>query len=282
MNLQSKDESKREIIFLGTGSAMVTKCFNTCFAIHLQDKKQDEYFLVDAGGGNGILAQLEKADIKATKIHHMFVTHAHTDHVLGVIWVIRKIATLMNQGKYNGKFHIYCHDVVYDIVSKIADMTLKKKDLQQIGDNILFHVVKDGQQKDILGMSIIFFDIFSTKAKQFGFAADFNDGLSLCCLGDEPYNQACEFYAKGCDWLLSEAFCLYADKDIFKPYEKHHSTVKEACEAAEYLEVKNLVLYHTEDTDMIHRKQKYTDEGRMYYYGNIYVPDDLERIDLKK
>lgn len=46
----------RKLILLGTGNAMVTKCFNTCFALNIDD----EYFLVDAGGGNGILAQLEK------------------------------------------------------------------------------------------------------------------------------------------------------------------------------------------------------------------------------
>lgn len=98
----------RKLILLGTGNAMVTKCFNTCFALNIDD----EYFLVDAGGGNGILAQLEKAQIDMTKIHHLFITHAHTDHVIGVIWVVRKIATLMNQGKYEGKLHIYCHDKV--------------------------------------------------------------------------------------------------------------------------------------------------------------------------
>ena len=42
-----------EIIMLGTGSAMVTKCYNTCFAL----RNRNEYFLVDAGGGNGILSQ---------------------------------------------------------------------------------------------------------------------------------------------------------------------------------------------------------------------------------
>ena len=64
-----------------------------------------------------------------TKIHHLFITHAHTDHVLGVIWVVRKIATLMNQGKYEGKLHIYCHDKVKMVVETIANLTLKKKDL---------------------------------------------------------------------------------------------------------------------------------------------------------
>lgn len=34
-----------KLIVLGTGNATVTKCYNTCFAL----KKEDEYFLVDAG-----------------------------------------------------------------------------------------------------------------------------------------------------------------------------------------------------------------------------------------
>ena len=266
----------KELILLGTGNAMVTKCFNTCFAI----RQDDEYFLVDAGGGNGILAQLEKADIDMCHIHHMFVTHAHTDHVLGVVWVVRKMATLINKGKYTGKFHIYCHDVAKNVIETIAKMTLKKKDLAQIGKNILFHEVTDDQQAEILSMHVIFFDILSTKAKQFGFCADFDDGTSLCCLGDEPYNEACRVYAEGANWLLAEAFCLYADRDIFKPYEKHHSTVKEACELAEQLNVQNLVLYHTEDKHIKDRKKLYTEEGRQYYYGNLFVPDDLERINL--
>lgn len=266
----------RKLIILGTGNAMVTKCFNTCFAL----KVDDEYFLVDAGGGNGILAQLEKADVDISKIHHMFVTHAHTDHVLGVIWVIRKIATLINQGKYIGIFHIYCHDKVKMVIETIANLTLKQKDLAQLGKNIVFDVLEDGDQREILNMQIIFFDIFSTKEKQFGFSAEFTDGMNLCCLGDEPYNEKCKIYADKADYLLAEAFCLYRDRDKFKPYEKHHSTVKEACELAETLQVKNLILYHTEDKNIVERKNLYTAEGQEYYYGNLYVPDDLDIIDL--
>ena len=50
------------LIMLGTGNALVTRCYNTCFAI--QD--DDEYFLVDAGGGNGIMRQLQDADRSIT------------------------------------------------------------------------------------------------------------------------------------------------------------------------------------------------------------------------
>ena len=52
-----------EIIILGTGHGTATECYNTCFAI----KKEEEYFLVDAGGGNGILKQLKDAQIPTEK-----------------------------------------------------------------------------------------------------------------------------------------------------------------------------------------------------------------------
>ena len=71
-----------ELVMLGTGNAAVTQCYNTCFALRHPNKT----LLVDAGGGNGILIQLEKAGIPLTDIHAMFITHAHTDHILGAVW----------------------------------------------------------------------------------------------------------------------------------------------------------------------------------------------------
>ena len=59
---------------------------------------------------------------------------------------------------------------------------------------------------------------------------------------------------------------------------KHHTTVKEACEHAEELRVKNLILYHTEDKNLADRRKLYTEEGQQYYHGNLIVPDDLDRI----
>lgn len=45
-----------ELYVFGTGNAQATHCYNTCFAI----KDGDEFFMVDAGGGNGILGILGK------------------------------------------------------------------------------------------------------------------------------------------------------------------------------------------------------------------------------
>ena len=86
--------------------------------------------------------------------------------------------------------------------------------------------------------------------------------------------------AAGADWMMHEAFCLYEDREIFKPYEKHHSTAKDACELAERLGVKHLILYHTEDTNLAKRKELYTAEGSSYFDGELLVPDDREVIEI--
>lgn len=73
---------------------------------------------------------------------------------------------------------------------------------------------------------------------------------------------------------------MSSQAEIFHPYEKHHSTVKDACELAEKLHVKNLLLYHTEDKNIAHRKELYGNEGRNYFSGNLLIPDDLESFSI--
>ena len=80
--------------------------------------------------------------------------------------------------------------------------------------------------------------------------------------------------------MLHEAFCLFSQADVFDPYEKHHSTVKDACELAEELGVRNLLLYHTEDRNITRRKELYAAEGQPRFSGRLWVPDDLESIVL--
>lgn len=273
--MEQTSETK-EIIFLGTGHAMVTRCYNTCFAI----RRGEEYFLVDGGGGNGILSQLEKAGILCHMIRGMFVTHGHTDHVLGAVWMIRKVAAMLLAGKYPGTFTIYCHKELWEMMYLFCKMMLHDNYLQFFGKEIQICILEDGDRHEILGMPVRFFDIRSTKAKQFGFQMQYERGNVLTCLGDEPCRQETEKWVKDSDWLLCEAFCLYEDREIFKPYEKYHSTVMDAAVLAKRLGVKNLVLYHTEDSDLVHRRERYMREAKEHFPGRIYVPDDLEHIAL--
>ena len=81
-----------------------------------------------------------------------------------------------------------------------------------------------------------------------------SNGKSLTFLGDEPYRETVKTYSENVDYLFHEAFCLYSQREIFKPYEKHHATAKDACKNAKELNVKNIILYHTEDKNLENRK----------------------------
>lgn len=261
-----------KLTILGTGNATVTDCYNTCFAL----TEENRHFLVDAGGGNQILRILKETNIPLEEIHDIFITHEHIDHLLGLFWLIRMIGQNINQGKYEGKVRIYCHSGLIPTITTIAELTIMKKVTKHLGGRIQLIPLESGDTKQILGCEVTFFDIGSTKARQFGFTMKTADGKKLSCCGDEPYNPCEEEYVRDSDWLMHEAFCLYREADKFKPYEKHHSTVKEACLLAEQLRVPNLILYHTEETHLEERKELYTEEGRKYYSGNLYVPDDQE------
>lgn len=274
------DKITTQITMLGTGNATVSQIYNTCFVL----QTPSTLMLVDAGGGNGILSQLKKVNVQISDIHHLFVTHAHTDHVLGVIWVIRMVAQCKG---YEGLLHVYGNDKVMKVIKTIIDMILAKKQLTKVAERVVFHQLEDGDCFEVGDIKLECFDIQSTKEKQFGFRAELPSSsdesgkpLVLACLGDEPYNEQNRRYIVGADWMMCEAFCLYADRDTFKPYEKCHSTALDAGKLAEELGVKNLILYHTEEKTLANRKENYTREAAENFKGRIFVPDDLEVIEL--
>ena len=184
------------------------------------------------------------------------------------------------------------------VIKTIIDMILAKKQLAKVAERVEFHQLEDGDCFEVGDMKLECFDIQSIKEKQFGFRAELPavsvDGVAsddasednhakplvLACLGDEPYNEQNRRYIEGADWMMCEAFCLYADRDTFKPYEKCHSTALDAGKLAEELGVKNLILYHTEEKTLANRKENYTREAAENFKGRIFVPDDLEVIEL--
>lgn len=255
---------------------MSLKFYNTCFTLD----NGEEYFLVDGGGGNQLMIQLEKAGIDWKKIHTVFLTHKHTDHILGIIWMCRFVMQYMHQGDYEGSVCVFGHEEIIDKLDRILKEVLNPKELRFLNNGLFLVPVEDGEEEEILGCPITFFDLASAKTKQFGFAIEYEDGKHLTCLGDEPYKPVLKEYVANSTWLMHEAYCLERDEAIFKPHAMSHSTVKDACECAESLNVKNLIIYHTEDHTFANRKELYTSEGKEYYHGNLYIPDDLDTFTL--
>lgn len=265
-----------KIIMLGTGSGSSIKFYNACFAL----QKGNEYMLIDGGGGINILDQLNKANIPIKSIKNIFVTHNHIDHIIGIIWIIRKFALMMLFENYDEEINIYASDVTIDAIRTISNLTLSAKQTAYLDDKIHLNVVNDREKIKILDEDFIFYDIYASREKQYGFKLETNNKI-IVCNGDESLNEKNYDLVKDADYLIHEAFCLDSEKDIKKPYIRGHKTAKDVCEIATKLNVKNLILYHMKTEDVLNRKSRYIEENKNFFPGNLYVPNDLDIIDIQ-
>ena len=266
-----------KLIVLGTGAAMVEELFNTCFVLDNSDKGK---MLVDTGGGNQILSRFKKANIKLEEIHDIFMTHKHTDHILGILWVIRKVEGLISQNKYEGNLTIYCHQDLERVIRGLCELTLKKRFIELLDDRIILKVLNDRECVNVIGSKLTALDIKAKSDTQYGFKLEWENNKSLLFSGDEPLSEDLYDITLNSDYLCHEAFCLDTDSDKYTPYKFNHDTAKSAAEKAEKLNVKNLILWHTREEYGIDRQKSFSEEAKKYFRGNIMVPNDLDIINL--
>jgi len=266
-----------KLIVLGTGSAGTTENYNTCFLLYDCDSN---YFLVDTGGGNRILKQLKDASVDLNQIHHVFISHKHIDHLLGILWIFRGVNMSMEKGIYQGDFHIYCHEEVASIIRMMVAATLRTSQQKYLDKRVFIHVIENHQIVNILKYQIEFFDIYSKNDKQYGFITKLNNGKKLVFCGDEPLDERNYSLVEDADYLLHEAFCLEEEAARFKPYEKNHDTAESASKKAEKLNIKNLILWHTHENLGKNRQTQYQEAATRYFSNQIFIPNDLDQIEL--
>lgn len=264
-----------KLIFLGVGNGGTLDLYNTCFDI--QTEHGD--FLIDTGGSIEIINRLNKANVDYKKISNIFISHAHTDHILGIFWLFKKISRLAMKGEISAKIKIYCNDEVYNAIREVSKHILPNKLMDAIYGVVDFIVLSDGDKHKINGIEYTFFDINAKGAKQYGLEF-INNGKKFVFLGDETANPNLYSRIENADYVTHEAFCLDSEENIFHAYEKNHSTVKSVSETMNELNIKNLILYHTEESHGEDRKRLYTEEGKENFKGNIIVPDELEELEI--
>lgn len=264
-----------KIIMLGTGNGGTLDLYNTCFVI----KNNNGDFLVDTGGSIEIINRLNKINIKIEDIKHIFISHSHTDHILGLIWMFKKLGRASVNGEIKNKINIYCNDVVYDAILGVSKYILPEKLIQGVLNIIEFHILKENEKIEINGLNYTFFDINARGTKQFGFECSVNE-KRLIFLGDETIQPILYNKVRNADYVMHEAFCLDSEENIFHAYEKNHSTAKTASQIMNELDVKNLILYHTEESHGRERQNLYIKEAKENFSGNVYVPNDFDEIIL--
>lgn len=266
-----------KIIMLGTGNGNTKNLYNTCFVI----QNKEGIFLIDTGGSIEIVKRLKEVNISLTEVKNIFISHSHTDHILGLIWMFKEFGIMAKNSEVKEKINIYCNEVVYKAIKEVSSYILSTKLMNTIYNITNFIVLEDNDNYTINGVNYEFFDILSKGTKQFGFECRLN-GNRLVFLGDETLNPLLNDRVQGADYVMHEAFCLDREENIFHAYEKNHSTALSAAKTMSKLEVKNLILYHTEESHGEDRKRLYQEEAQSVFQGNVIVPDDLEEIKMAK
>lgn len=265
-----------KIIMLGTGNGGTIDLYNTCFVI----QNGNNNFLVDTGGSIEIIKRLNQVNIDYKSIHHIFISHSHTDHILGLFWLFKKISINVMHGEIKERLNVYCNNVVFESIKEVSKHILPDKLMDAIYSIVDFKVLNDGDIYNINGIDYTFFDIQAKGTKQFGFECSLNS-KKLAFLGDETLNPNLYDRIKNFDYVMHEAFCLDSEENIFHAYEKNHSTTRSVSEVMNKLGIKKLILYHTEESHKEKRKELYTKEAQEYFNGNVIVPNDLEVLEIE-
>lgn len=270
-------EMPHTITALGTGTADSVKYFQTAFFI--QDSNTN--LLIDTGGGSGILSQLDRFTIPLGEIQNIFITHKHIDHIFGLFWILRFRGAAIYAGEAPN-LTIYASRENISLIQEVSKKFLKEKVIALFNSKILFLPIEDTEGLYIGDWKVDFFNIRSRKEDQWGCNIMFPTDKKIAFIGDEPYTEAVSSYCENVDYLFHDAYCLEKDRHLFNPQEISHSTVKEAAKNAQTAQVKNLILFHTEDKSTFgSRKELYTDEAKQEFSGNIFVPNDGDIIEIE-
>ena len=241
-----------KLIVLGTGSGLTINCYSLSA---LLENTNGNYLLIDTGSGNQILNHLKAKNININKIHDIFISHKHIDHLWGIIPLLRYIMQQHRKSNYDGILNIYCAEEIKQIIDMFISATFHKAHEDLYKEIVKYHFCDNGKKFNIIGYEVEAIDTESIECIQYGFKIILN-------------------------WVLHEAMCLEKDKYKVKPHEKNHSTVKDVSIAMNTLNIKNLLLWHCIDNNIETRKELFTKEAKEYFNGNVYVPNDLDEIEL--
>jgi ribonuclease Z len=117
-----------EVTILGSSSA--TPIYNRHPSSQLLAIRE-RYFLIDCG--EGTLMQLLRFKIRYHKISHIFISHLHGDHYLGLMGLL---STFHLQGR-TGELHLYGQQELMDVL----ELQLRLSNTQ-LRYNLIFHPVR--------------------------------------------------------------------------------------------------------------------------------------------
>ncbi|HEY0196003.1 MAG TPA: ribonuclease Z [Methanobacterium sp.] len=298
-----------EITFLGTSSALPSKN-RSHPAIAL--KSFGEIILLDCG--EGTQRQMSLAGLSPMKINHIFITHLHGDHFLGLPGLVQSMAFrgreeplhifgpwrtrqlmeyIKNLGYYSINFPIYTHEVSSGLILDKEDFKVYCSPAEHSIPNLAYRIEEKRSPK-----------FFKDKALKLGVkpGPDFGrlqagnpvkvedkiiepeqvlgedrKGRIIVYSGDtQPCSSMVEF-ASGVDVLIHESTFEESLKN--RAIETGHSTAADAARIAKDARVKNLILTHIstryQDTSQLEKEA-------LDIFENLIIARDFLSFEVKR
>lgn len=256
--------------------------------------------LVQAGGkdllfdcGRGCTTRLVQVDRKLiTKIEHLFLTHLHSDHIVGIDdlwlngWTQGRNAPMKTVGP-PGTLDFFTH--LKQAFSEDINIRIEKG-LPATTDGIGLGETRDIEQDQVVfdedGVTVTAFLVDHKPVEPaFGFKIEYN-GRSVIISGDTKPSENLMKYSKGADVILHEVMSptmvnyirTNFTQEQFKSIVGIHTTAEQAGEIFSETQPRLAVYYHTRITPKdVEGLISVTGE---YYDGAIGVSQDLYQISV--
>jgi len=237
----------------------------------------EEKIVLDCCGG--ILKQLDRSSCNPAEIGHVFLSHVHGDHILGLPWLLMGSFIMRTQYNVRGvsSISIYGAKEVCDAAFKIAQ-TCFAKPMDALQKMVRLRLVAiDGENQIRISDNCLLQPIPAKHSTPtFGCKILFEKpSVSIVYSADTRPNEALAAIAQEADLLIHDAYVEDSRKEF--ALRTYHSTAKEAAEIAESARARTLALVHI--SEEYHGKENVLlEEARKIFKGRTILPHDLESL----
>jgi ribonuclease Z len=247
----------------------------------------DEKFIFDAG--RGAMQRLHQLQIPFAKITGVFLTHHHSDHVVGFtdLWLTGWIGRPW--GKREVPLRVWGPEGTKQMMEHLAkaffvDIRVRSKSYPAEGVKLEAEEIREGVVYDHQGVKVSTFEVDhgGEKLPAFGYRVDYR-GRSAVLSGDTTFNENLIRHARGADLLVHEvtaaARSAAENAAQLKRIASNHTTPEQAGEvfahAAPKLAVYNHLLLFGGA-----RAEDLIPATRKNYSGPLLVGEDLMSIEI--
>ncbi|MFL5614887.1 MAG: MBL fold metallo-hydrolase [Gemmatimonadaceae bacterium] len=232
MGAQNTPSRNFRVTLLGTGAPPLSL---TRFGPSILVEAGDQTLVFDAG--RGAAQRLAQLGVPLDKIDAIFLTHLHSDHVIGLPdlwltgWILSHRTTAWELIGPTGTAAMAAHlaqGFAFDI-----DIRVKEANQNPAGARLAAHDVQPGTVYERGGVKVSAFLVDHGKvAPAFGYRVEYN-GRAVVLSGDTRFSQDLIAKARGADLLVHEVVLAPVDVSPSAPYYpafNHHTTPEQAAE----------------------------------------------------